>query len=68
MRLIEQIYKEVEKRNGVSLRSLCNDSGVNYQTVRRALWYNKGITEETLIKLQDSLGMVFILVEKKVLK
>lgn len=67
MRLIEQIALEIKKRKGITLKSTCEKAGVSYQSVRRALKDGKGITEETLMKLQEALGEVFISVSKDVL-
>lgn len=67
MRLIDQIAAEIKKRKGVSLMSTCKDAGVDYQTVRRAIKDGSGITESTLMKLQETLGMVLILVNKDVI-
>lgn len=68
MRLIEQIEKEIKNRKGITLMSVCKEAGISYQTVRRALREDKGITEETLMKLQEVLGEVFVLVSKDVFK
>jgi hypothetical protein len=55
MRVIDQINRDIKKTRGLSLRKVCIDAGVNYQTVWRALKQGKDIKESTLLKLSDQI-------------
>ncbi len=60
---IQQIDKEIKQRKDLSVKLVCEISGVNQKTYYKAL---KGdIKQSTLIKLQDAINKKLVLIDKE---